>query len=368
MMESYLEGRFYQTMPSLDSNAFAMHEMQDETEQYLADLVPRRDSVLIANATMQRMFIEASNVPFAYEVYPSFYGSDYLCCPDQGSVLEWPISKRMATPQLVDKSANLVAKAVTANDAITWQFALVDRSRISLANPANALVSDPADYKYYLQEFAPRLPKSCRFINLGITDSDEYFAKYFHTDHHWQITGALDAYGKISDGFGRKTIEFGDLKLSYVGPFYGSEARSGLVDTYSDVVYDVESGFKGLDVEIDGETKDISCLNAGFSDKDGEYEPTDRFGNAYRDLFHIDCAELHIVNKGGKGTLLIIGDSFTNNFDYLYAATYRHVYVVDPRRCDYTLATFLKEHRVNDAVFVLASNTLLSNEMMRFLG
>ena len=368
-MESHLEGRYYQNIPNVTPERFSSHAVQDEAEQYFADSLPKRDSILLVNAGAQRMLIAFANAPFGFPAYASFFGSEYVCCPGYNAIVEWPISRVTATPELLTQRAEAIKRVTEKYKSTEWCMALVDRSRISIANPAHSLVSNAADYQYYLEEFAPIIEGSCHFIDLSITSPEDYFAKYFHTDHHWQVTGALEAYGKLMGEFGRKPDDLGQPNMIYGGPFFGSEARSGLCTAYSDVVYDVSAPSDGYTITVDGKRESLAWLNPEYGEKDhGAYNPSERFGNAYRDLFHRDCGELHITNKHGKGTLLIVGDSFTNNVDRLFATAYRDVYVIDPRHFAGTLEHFMKEHAVDDAVFLMASNTLLSNSFAQFLS
>ena len=54
--------------------------------------------------------------------------------------------------------------------------------------------------------------------------------------------------------------------------------------------------------------------------------------------------------------------------DYLFAYSYRDVYILDPRHYEGMLEDFLKRHEVDDALFLMASNTLVGSSTRAFLA
>ncbi|MDO4532394.1 MAG: hypothetical protein Q4C36_01595 [Coriobacteriia bacterium] len=365
--QSYLEGRLYQNLPEFKAKAFLAHEYQDSFEQFAADSIPYRDSVMLGNAQLQRFGIESSNVFYGFRAYPTFFGSTYLACPEDEAIVEYPTSQSIVTPERLEERRAAVEAAVREYPDINWRFALVDRSRNSDSNPAHDLVSKHADYEYYRTGFLDKLPAECPYIDLSVGDSDRYFDYFFHTDHHAQIQGAIDAYLKICESFARKPIDNLQIERVYDGPFYGSEARSGLIVSYSDVVDDVVKPSEKLVVIMNGKKLSMPYLNNGFSKDNTRYEPSERFANAYAEWFHTDVGEIHLINKQGEGSLLIIGDSFTNNVDYLFAYSYHDVFILDPRHYQGTLQSFLEKNQVEDALFLVAGNTLVNSDIKNFL-
>ena len=54
----------------------------------MGNCVPLKATALLANAAVQRSAIEASNVLFGWECYPTFYGSAIVEMPSEGRLLE----------------------------------------------------------------------------------------------------------------------------------------------------------------------------------------------------------------------------------------------------------------------------------------
>jgi hypothetical protein len=317
---------------------------------------------------LQHLGIASANTFFGYATYPTLFGSEYLEYPAYGSIVEYPSSQRDVTPELLNRSLDAVNTAVSRHEDVNWRFALVDRSRNSATNPAHDLIAQHADYKYYRSGFLDKLPAGCPYVDLSYEDVDSYFANYFHTDHHWQISGALDGYAKIMTSFGKTPLDGMVAAQAMDDPFYGSEARSGLTTEFSDTLMDIDRPAVQLSVTVDGKKKPMSWLNEGYSQDSADFHLEDTFANAYATWFHGDAGYIHIRNEAGEGSLLIVGDSFTNNIDYLFAYTYRDVHILDPRHYTGNIEGFLKKHPVDDALLLMGSNTLVNAKTVGFLA
>lgn len=364
---SYLEGRSYQLFPEASPDTLTTGSFQSQFEQYIADLVPLRDNVLLANAKLQYCTISLSNILFKYKAWPTFYNSELLYCPVYESVVETPSNAEVETAALLNEKAAVFSEAIERHPNTRWQMALVDRSRISLSNPAHDLVSHPADYLLYQREFLDKLPSSCSIVDLSIKEPDVYFQKYFKTDHHWTIFGGADAYKAILENYDKATPTL-VFREQYPGPFYGSGARSGLLTLSWDSLSDATIAPSIIKVLVDGKEQPVSWLNDRLDSEYTGYQKTHQFENVYADYFHGDPGLIEIQSAAPKGTLLIIGDSFTNCIDYLFSNDYSCVYILDPRSYDGSLEEFLDNRKVDDAVFLIASNNLISDKIASFLG
>ena len=368
---SYLEGRAYQKASEVLAEPIQDGQFQKSAEQYIADRLPNRDLVLLNNAKLQRHIIELSNAPCAFPVYPSFYDSRYLIWPDKNAILEAPSKKKIETEEVVDKAVGTYASLMERHPRINWAFALVERSRISPNTPAHDLVSDPADYQYYSDALKRVLPASCSIVDLSQKDAEEYFEHYFKTDHHQQVVGGIDAYTKILQVFGRHPIEFKDVYAASEEPFFGSGARESLVieNEMCDFVEDVSYSHGDYQVVADGAERSADFLSHGLSETGAAYEKENKYANMYAGYFHTDYGLIEIRNDSApEGSLLIIGDSFTNNMDYFFAENYRQVFVVDPRYCKFSVDEFVAAHQIDDAVFLMASNNMIDKSVLKKLS
>ena len=365
---SYLEGRVYQMRPDFTVERFADHAYQNEFEQFAADSVPCRNAVLLGNAWLQHLGITSANAAFGYPAYPTFFGSEYLESPGYGAIIEYPSSKQNVTSELLNRSLVALEESIGRHAGIHWHFALVDRSRNAVTNPAHTLVTQHADYEYYRSMFLDKLPASCPYIDLSYANAGAYFERYYRTDHHWNIAGSLDGYRKIMDALGREPLDGLEQNRVLESPFYGSEARSGLSTAYFDAILDIDKPDADLRLTVDGKKEPLSWLNEGFAGNESAFELEDTFANAYAEWFHDDAGYIHIQNPAGKGSLLIVGDSFTNTIDYLFAYSYRDVHILDPRHHKGSLDAFLEKHAVDDALLLMGSNTLVNVKTVEFLA
>ena len=354
--ESYLEGREFQTLPDLTSASFSEGTFQDEFEDYLCDHVPEHDDVILANATMQRSIISLASLPFGFEAYETYFGSDYIYLPEYGMVVESPMSTSELSVESLSTYVEEYTALMEANPDIDWLVYICDRPSTSLANPAVVMSSDVADYEYIQENFLDLLPDTCTVVDGSYTDTAEYCAEHYLTDHHWNIYGAIDAYEEIITAFGKEAIDLSGVFVAYEGPFWGSEARSGLVLVEGgDAVYDVEYEHSSLRVAVGGEERDASILAESWEEGYTGHVNAEKFSNSYVECFHSDYGLLEIENLDSDSgeSLLIIGDSFTDCFERFFAENYQYVYVIDPRNVeDLDIQEFIDEHDIDDAAFI----------------
>ena len=362
---SYLEGREYQGFPELSRAALADGQFQDQFEQFVSDSVPKQQDVMLANAALQRLSISLAAKPFGYDAYPTFYGSSYAFSSEHGSVCMLPLSQSSDSANydaIAEKLNNLASK----HQDMRWRMALVDRASISNASPVHDYIASPVDYDYMTDVLLSKLSGNIPYIDLSNSDTEQYYQLYFKTDHHWQVWGALDAYYKVMESFGEEPNRQYQRFVAFEGPFYGSYARSGLYPFVSDSVDDVIYDHSELKVSFNGEKQKLEDLCFSFSKKQKPYEKPDRFSNVYADYYHGDPALIKITNRStsSQKSLLIIGDSFTNNCERFYAEHYHTVYVLDPRKYEKTIEQFLEKHPVDDALFLLSRDTLAAQSFM----
>lgn len=352
---STLEGREYQTFPKISDETVSSGGFQDDFEQYVADLIPQRDAVLLTNAALQRKTIELANVPFGYKAYPTFFGSDRILVPEDEVIYQKPQTKLEVTKESLNEAADKCSAVINSDSDVDWAFYLVDRSASSAANPAHSLSANVADYDYLREELLEKLPESCAVVDGAYYDFSEFKTAYFRTDHHWQIMGGVEAYRKISAALGNEPIEFDAVNVVYPGPFWGSNARRGLACVGGgDIVYDVEYSRSSLEVKIDGKRQSEPSLCAAYDEGHKKYHKDDIFSNVYADYFHNDYGLIEIENaekRNGK-SLLIVSDSFSNNIERFFAENYQNVYVLDMRFYKGTVKGFLEENDVDDGVFI----------------
>ena len=363
---STLEGRYYQKLPKHDVVSLLSGTFQSEFEQYVADLVPQRDRVLLGNARIQRWAIEVANSPFGYIAYPTFFGSEYCYAPSLDVIAEKPYSQRSFSKRRLEKAAELYGALILENPDCNWVYYMPDRPGTFMEQPAAHYVSEMADYHYFEQNYLNKLPSQCKVVDGSYSTSAEYFDDHFRTDHHWQVSGAIKGYRSIMNALGREAIEFGEIKETFGGPYWGAAARNGcIVAGKGDVCYDVVFNQVPLDITADGVEVKETWLCESYSNPWPAYEKDDMFSNYYGDWFHRDKGLITISNSQQKeGALLIIGDSYTNCFERFFTLSYNTVYVIDPRFFDSSINDFIVSHGIDDVVISITAAHAFSDDVL----
>lgn len=358
---SHLEGKVYQKHPNASLASFEEGALQSELESYLADAVPFRDGVLLANAGLQRIGIATAAGIFGFDAYPTFYGSNYAYLPTEGVVCQ--TSEHWSERPYSTLAANLAAR-VAKHPEVDFVLYTVPRPRTGYYESSAGLVSNPessSDVSDYLLSVAGE--------GLTVVDSSpETFGSYrdafFRTDHHWNITGAYQAYEDIAAALG-----FGDqlakptAEVAFDEPvFYGSHARAGLITDVSDHIVDYTFDLPAYTATADGEALDASAINDFELYQAGKWATDSIFRDRYGEFYHSDYKELVLerTEKSGTGELLLIADSYSNCIERLFLAHYDTVRVLDPRYAQTTVSQYLDAHPAITDVVVLACPTTLT--------
>ena len=133
----------------------------------------------------------------------------------------------------------------------------------------------------------------------------------------------------------------------------------------SDVVYDASYVPSDFTVTANGKVQARSAVDESFANDFTEFSKQRKYENVYSTYFHGDWALLEYDNPSTpNGTLLIIGDSYTNCIDHVFAESYRHVSVIDPRHYKGSIAEYVSELNPDDAVIMLGANNVVDNNVL----
>lgn len=370
---SVLEGREYQSFPSVSISALASGEFQDEFEQYVADLVPYRDEVLLSNAAAQRVPIMVSAVVAGYSVYPTFYGSDRV----------YDAEHDLVSPKIYKQSEELASQYGDAADCINAfadrypnsnvVFCDIDRLEYSDANPTSCLISSAADHAYVADRFLSHLSGDVTTVAMRTSTTDDYVGRYYRSDHHWKTSYAYQGYAAAMGAlkpYDDPVVVSGLVDWDGI-PFYGSNTRTGLfeladADTVEDVLYERSDG---LTVTIDGKRSSIAALNHYEKYRDGSIGE-DRFTNRYAEYYHGDYGLIEISNPNlaEDDKLIVVEDSLSNCIDPLFAEHYGTVAYVDPRHYDGTIDDLMDQYPEADVLFFMGGTNYTTETFSAFVS
>lgn len=249
--KSELENKTYSAFPALDAQAFSTGDFQDNMEDWAAQHVPARDTLLLANASAQRLSIESANLLFGFECYPAFFGSGKVKVPGREAVLS---TLPEATADDAQAAEELCAKinALAANHAeVDFVYDDLITPNASTCNPTSPLVTNALDENWAREHIEAALSDDVCVVTDAIASADELYADWNATDPHWHIDRALESYAAIAQAADLEEAHPGNLACM-VENWQGANARSGLCLDYSDTLYDRTTRFPTLSCTIDG--------------------------------------------------------------------------------------------------------------------
>lgn len=355
---------------SLSVEGFLDGRLQRAIETTVGNFIPAKAEALLGNARLQRSAICLSERMFGWGVYPSYYGSSFLMVPDSQRLLSMPEKSNGEIIELCDRIATGIDDLANMHPEQRFFVYFAMDSPYLNDSPATRLVSDPLTYDQ-IEEAFKRDARRYTWVS-GDLPYDEYNAGWYKTDHHWTVEGAYEAYCHISEamGFAPAPIEAKGFQPYDGLLFYGTLARRGLVDEWPDAVVDTGAADKYVkSVFIDGEKADLASLHDRVAYLSGGWNQN-RFANHYSELFHTDYALIEIEGNEPETneSLLIVSDSYTNCMEALFAAHYKHVYIIDSRFYEESVSSFIDEHTdVADVLFLMREAEFLSEETEKAL-
>lgn len=347
---------------SASLEGFVSGEFQQAVENEVGNYIPGKAAALLGNASVQRNFIDASNVLFQFDCVPTYFGSKVVDVPSAGRLIE-------KTGKATTRVINATKAAAEALEVFAGRHPgqrvlvyLVADSLIVEDSPVAQQVTQAMTYKDYADIFQKE-GNSYTWIDGDVAFSD-FDEGWFKTDHHWNIRGALGGYKTIAGalGFGGELLDVSDV-MAYDQPiFRGTFARRGLDSRYDDFILDCQSSLPPFAVEVNGREETLDFLAGNEAYGSGRWDANE-FSSRYGEYFHGDYGLITIENLSpeAEGELLIVADSNSNCMERFLAAHYRTTYIFDPRYADEGVDHFLAEHpAVNDVLVMMNAGGLVS--------
>lgn len=351
----------------LSMEGYFSGDLQQSLEEAIGDSIPCKAAALLSTAFMQRTAISASNILFGWECYPTFYGSSYVCLPAEERLALIPVKCNSVLAAQVQRVACAIDELDADIDAEIFIF-LVPTSDTVGGSPAERLVSNSLTYSK-IEELMSGF-ENYEWINAD-TQFAEFCKYWYRTDHHWNYEGFYRGYLKATESMGidDPVRPIGSVLLDRPW-FYGSMARVGLCDVWHDEIGDYLFDLPSYEIYFGNEkVDDETLLNSLKSYEEGNWEDN-RFANHYSGLYHDDFSlfELKNASCSNEKSLLIVGDSFTNSIERLFASHYQTVYCMDIRWSDVTVRDFLSDHpEIKQVLFLAGRKALFSEEALALL-
>lgn len=367
--KSYLEGRDLKKFPEPTLKNFTSGDFQGQFEQYCSDCFPGRDNVLLASAIPQRTLIEVANIPFRFEVYPTFFGSKRLYSPEHKALFFVPTKQTKETEASLTGLSDSM-KTVFSEHDVNAVICSPDRSIYSSSNPAMQYVSDPITNNYYSEHIWNNLPDDIPVVVDTYSNTETWLENYFATDGHWKIHGAYQAYTKIAKEFGLTPIEPKSTVTLDTYDFLGANARVGLyLYDSSDRIEDYIFELPDYKVTKNGKSIKPNKKQDYFDEKVKEKNAT------YSGYFGINRNQNGAIyqqesSTAERGTLLIIGDSYATALTPMIASHYESTHIVQPILINdgSTLADYLENNEVDDVLIMETAANYTRPQFQQYFG
>ncbi len=301
---SPMENRTLAQRPEFSLSSFFSGQWARDSEAYLTDQFPLRDTWVGLKYICERAMLRQEN----NGVY--FAGNRLIARFDPPE--ESRVESNFAAVDQLAQNTNLPVRLLLAPTS-----AYVYRDLL----PKNAPSYDQQALFNRAEEL--KTAQNIPIAQLLLENREESI--YYRTDHHWTTWGAYLAYAAYMEAAGRQEEIISPQQLEQyqkqATDFYGTlHSQSGARFYQPDTI--VYYDFPGLTMEEPGEApKPIYDLS--FVDQKDKYSL----------FFGGNPPQFCIRNQDPQthGTLLVVKDSFANSLLPYLALSYREIYVFDPR-------------------------------------
>lgn len=351
-----LEGRSVAKLPGLSWDSVSSGSFQSGMEKWLADNTAMREVCLLTNAWTQRLPINMVADILGFDERPTKYGSSYYRSKQYDALYWNPIKKTDKTVSNVQGSVEAYLSFAQSNPEKRF-FLYLASGRGAPDLTGGRLFSNAVDPAFIGEEILAPLSENFTIVENNIETVEQYNARYYRTDHHWNIDGAYEAYLAIASAMGLEddiVAPVERVELDY--DVYGATARASLdtdvpIEHLTDMVFDLPACTV---IKAGATMDDPEDTLASLERFRSERVTDDPFYNFYGKYFHGDGqVEMIREDKPFGRSLLVVGDSFTNCIDRLFLNNYDAVYKYDARYTEQTLQEFMDERPdIADVLFL----------------
>lgn len=246
---------------------------------------------------------------------------------------------------------NVINEFKKLNTDLNINFMLVPTATSILSDklPKYSPVDDEIEY---IKEVEKNISEEIKFITVHDKlkeFKDEYI--YFKTDHHWTADGAYVGYKSFCEATGIEATSKEDFQ-SIIGSnyFYGSlSSKIGLFGLGKDKLKIYIPNNKNLLVTyVTEQKKEPSLFNSEKLYNKDKYQV---FLGGNHPLIEIES------DKNIDKNILVIKDSYANNFIPFLTENYGNIFLIDLRYYKDSLSEFLINNDIKEVLFLYNVNT-----------
>ncbi len=349
-----IKGNFLETYNFI-LEPFISRSFQAQLDQAVKDQFPFRIFLTTLSKSIERLLIKAS-YSFVFDpAFPASLTSNYYILKSQPFYIQPPAIFKDSKKQIIDKRIENYAQIIKEHPDVNFYGFYFERMAFAPFNPMARFypnADNGRSYKY----FSLNKPEGLIVSEMHLKDLEDYQAKFFRTDHHWNIRGAWQAYEVVYEMLMKKYPEISPKLIlkefkSIPGlKFCGSYARRTLYPCSPDIFEYAEVSLPKFTTFVNGEEKPFGNKNDYL---DGNFSH-DKFANHYAEFFGpvVALVEYRFENTSDRN-LLIIGGSYKQAMQEFVASHYKNTYAVDLREYeDFSLGKFIKDKKIDDVLVV----------------
>lgn len=336
---SELEKRYLEDKPELTMDTLTSGEFGADVDLYMADHIPGRDFFVGLNAYV--------------ELYTGRQVTKDIYLAEEDRLVEAPVQWNEAQAAKNVSSVNNFAQILGRE----VDFMVVPSAGWAAQDSIRG-VADP-----YLDESHIEKLYAMAGENVNCVDMLEVFRDqadlYYRTDHHWTSQGAYEAYAAYMDLKGKEYPAQEEFTITTAEDFTGS--------TYTRAALWM---IPGEPLEMWTCTENLQVTNENGIAHEGVFyeerlQETDKY-TVFLDGNH-SVVTIENPNNAGKGSILVVRDSYSNCLGGFLAESYETVVLADLRYMNNQTVSQLDEQYNFDDVLVCYSlgNFLTDNNLFK---
>ena len=241
------------------------------------------------------------------------------------------------------------------HDDVTYYFMLIPNA-VDVQHSRLPMFSNAEDQKEIMDEIYKTLEEPIQKIDVRETmNSHKKDYIYYKTDHHWTTLGAFYAYQQASKVMGVDGVKKSDYTDYIVSTnFKGTLSnKTGSVGVRDEIHIFVKKKLNDYYVFDDATKEKSGSMYVSKSLRTNDKYTVFLGGN--KGIQHIQCD-----NKSDKH-LLIIKDSYANEYVQFLLSDYRTITIVDPRYYTDDIERVIQDDYVTDVLFLYNTNTFVQD-------
>ena len=206
--------------------------------------------------------------------------------------------------------------------------------------------------------------KQVRIYNTLMDHRKEYI--YFKTDHHWTALGAYYAYEQFADASGITKMPLSAYKQvefdNFLGSFYNDTGKLPVLEKNPDkiIAYVPNENATLVYTTAKGEQIKWPIINdVNAYSKSAKYSTFIAGDNPFTEITNPDITD--------GSSIVVVKESFANALVPFLVENYSKIYVIDYRHYKGSVSDFVKQHGVQDVLYMNNVSATRNKSLMEML-